>query len=83
LIGQRQEDVTCKELVELITEYLECALREPERRRFERHLKGCPSCVTYLEQMRLAVRALGGLSQDSLSPEARDQLMSAFQDWKR
>ena len=75
--------MTCNELVELVTEYLEGALPDSERRRFERHLKECPNCVTYLEQMRLVIRALGRLSEDSLSPEARDRLRSAFEDWRR
>jgi anti-sigma factor RsiW len=75
-------DLTCRELVELVTEYLEGRLTRGERRRFERHLKGCPYCTAYVEQMGLVISTLGSLSEESISPRARDELLAAFRDWK-
>lgn len=75
--------MTCRELVELVTEYLEGALPPEERLRFEQHLAECPYCVTYLEQMRQLIGTLGRLSKESISAEARDELLHAFRDWKR
>jgi anti-sigma factor RsiW len=75
--------VSCKELVELVTDYLEDTLPPAERERFEEHLEICPGCVTYLEQMRATVRTVGALREESISPEARDALLEAFGDWKR
>ncbi len=75
--------LTCKELVELVTGYLEGKLPPPDRARFEKHLALCPNCPTYLEQMRLTIRALGMLPEESIAPETRQELLQAFRDWKR
>ena len=77
-----RDDLTCKEVVELVTEYLEGALPAAQRRRFEEHLAACPGCTIYLQQMRQTVRTLGRLREESLSPEARQQLLRVFQTWK-
>lgn len=76
-----KEPLSCKELVELVTDYLEGRLARDERRRFERHLKGCPYCRTYLDQMRQVIRTLGRLTEESISPRARDELLVAFREW--
>ena len=61
--------MTCQELVELVTDYLEDTLPDEERARFEAHLALCPGCVTYLEQMRQTIQLAGLLTEDSLSPD--------------
>jgi len=76
------EDLTCRELVELVTDYLEGALSLPERRRFERHLRGCASCCRYLQQLRLTVQTVGRLSEDDVPAPALDSLLAAFRRWK-
>jgi anti-sigma factor RsiW len=73
----------CRELVELITDYLEDRLSPVDRRRFEAHLATCDACRTYLEQFRQTIRALGRLPEESLSSEARNALLAAFRDWSR
>jgi len=70
-------------MVGLVTEYIEGTLPRQERRRFERHLKGCPHCTTYVEQMRTVIRTLGKLDEDSLPPASMDELRAAFRGWKR
>ena len=77
------DDLPCQELVELVTDYLEGRLPEPERVRLEAHLALCSGCRTYLEQMRQTVRALGRLREELLEPEARERLLAAFRDWRR
>ena len=77
------DDLPCQELVELVTDYLEGRLPEPERVRFEAHLALCSGCRTYLEQMRQTVRALGRLAEESIQPEAKQRLLVAFRDWRR
>jgi len=76
-------EMACRELVELVTEYLEDRLAPSDRARFEAHLTACEACRTYLEQFRQTVRALGRLPEESLSPEARNALLAAFRDWPR
>jgi anti-sigma factor RsiW len=76
------EALTCREMVELVTDYLEGALTEPERRRFEEHIRVCPDCTNYLDQMRLVIKASGRLSEETIDPVARDALLDAFRGWK-
>ena len=64
-------DITCQELVELVTGYLEGALPARERERFEHHLALCPGCVIYVEQMRETVRLTGERPrEETLPPES-------------
>jgi anti-sigma factor RsiW len=76
-------EMPCRELVELVTDYLENRLTSRDRARFEAHLAECEYCETYLEQMRQTIRVLGRLPEESLSAEARDVLLAAFRDWSR
>ena len=75
--------MTCRELVQLITDYLEGGLSTRDRRRFERHLRGCDGCATYIEQVRDTVRLAGVLGEGDLPPQARDELLAVFRDWKK
>jgi anti-sigma factor RsiW len=74
-------ELTCRELVELLTDYLEDRLDAGERERFEAHLAICAGCSAYLDQMRVTVRAAGGLPEAPLSAEVRGELLRAFRDW--
>jgi anti-sigma factor RsiW len=75
-------EITCQELVELVTNYLEGALPEKERVWFEQHLVICRACSTHLDQVRATQRALKGLSSGHIDPEARAKLIDAFREWK-
>ena len=74
-------DLTCAELVELVTDYLEGSLEPDEQDRFERHVEMCEGCAIFLDQIRTTVRLTGRLTEDKLSPSARDILLDAFRDW--
>lgn len=76
-------DLSCSELVELVTDYLEGRLSIAERTRFEMHLCCCPPCRTYLAQIRATVAAAGRLTEETLPPDARDALLAAFRGWRR
>ena len=76
-------ELTCRELVELITNYLDGALSHGELARFEAHLATCDGCETYLDQIRQTSGALRGLTNGDMDPEARDALLRAFRNWKR
>ncbi|HEY7093306.1 MAG TPA: zf-HC2 domain-containing protein [Ktedonobacterales bacterium] len=77
-----EPQLTCKELVELVTDYLDDALTPLDRARFDAHLAICPGCQTYLDQMQTTIHTLGSLPEESLTSEARDQLLAAFRQWK-
>jgi anti-sigma factor RsiW len=74
------DDLHCTEEVEMITDYLEGALPEAERGRFERHLATCPGCVEYVEQMRAIAGSLGELREDQLPDEMRRGLLDSFRE---
>ena len=75
-------DLTCREMVELMNDYLEGALAEGERARFEAHLSICDPCTTYLAQVRQTIRLTGQLTEESVPPGVRDELLQTFRDWK-
>jgi hypothetical protein len=77
------DTMTCKELVELVTEYLEGTLPVAMRTRMEQHLSGCDGCTNYLEQMRQTIRLTGQLREENLTPGQRDDLLRLFRDWKK
>ena len=74
--------MSCRELVALVTEYLDGTMPTAERIRFERHVAVCPPCRAHLEQIRETIRASGALTEESLSPAARDALLDAFAGWR-
>jgi anti-sigma factor RsiW len=75
-------EMSCQELVELVTDYLDGALPAADIARLEHHLDGCDGCRAYLEQMRETIAALGHLPPESLEPAAKDKLMAAFAAWR-
>lgn len=77
------DELACQELVEIITEYLEGALPDAERDRFEAHLEICEGCRRYLDQMRTTIQLMGRPTEDDLDPGAKDQLLQLFRDWNR
>lgn len=76
-------EMTCKELVELVTDYLEGTLPAEVRTRMEQHLTRCDGCTHYLEQMRQTIRLTGQLREETLTPVQRDDLLRLFRDWKK
>ena len=73
-----EDDLACREFIELVTEYLEGTMSVPERARVDAHLAGCPFCTTYLEQMRQTIATLGHLPESKVDPKALEALMGAF-----
>lgn len=76
------EQLSCQELVELVTDYLEGALPPAERERFEQHIGTCDGCRVYLEQLRQTIELTGRLSPDAVSPQAERALLDAFRGWR-
>jgi anti-sigma factor (TIGR02949 family) len=74
------DDATCAEVVELVSDYLDGTLPEPEAQRVADHLAGCPGCTSYFEQVRATTAGLGRVTTDDLPPELRASLLEAFRD---
>ena len=75
--------LTCRELTEVLTDYLEGVMPAEERARFEAHLAICEGCVTYVEQMRQAIATVHALRVEEVEATAPDDLLEAFRAWKR
>jgi anti-sigma factor RsiW len=73
--------LTCREVIDLLTDYVEDALPEEERRRVEAHLASCDGCTTYLEQVRETIRLTGMLTEEQIPDAERQRLLAAFRDW--
>jgi anti-sigma factor RsiW len=75
-------NVHCNEIVELVTAYLDGALKRRDRKAFERHLEKCADCTNYVEQMRITIETVGRVNGDGLPQPVRDDLVAAFRDWR-
>lgn len=76
-------EMTCKEVVELVTDYLEGVLPDDVRLRMEDHLSGCDGCTNYVEQMRETIRLTGHIREEDLTAQQRDDLLRLFRSWKK
>ncbi len=77
-----EAEMDCHELAELVTDYLEDALPEGDRRRLDAHLAECDGCTVYLEQIRTTIRLTGMLTEDQIPPEGRAELLHVFRAWR-
>jgi anti-sigma factor RsiW len=77
-----RRDLACQQAIELLTEYLEGTLSRRQRRRLEAHLKACPNCSAYLEQIRITIRLTGTIEPEDLSPRALDELTELYRRWR-
>jgi Putative zinc-finger len=79
---ERQSDLACQEIVELVTEYLEGAMAPERVELFEQHVVFCEGCDTYVDQMRRSIALSGCVGQDDVDSAAVAQLMAAFRGWR-
>ncbi len=77
---ESSERITCQEVTELVTEYVEGTLGAHETALFEQHLNFCDGCDWYVDQMRTTIAAVGRIEEADVPPEVRDRLLAAFRD---
>ena len=78
------EHLSCQEIVELVTEYLEGTLTPETASLFEEHLNFCDGCETYLAEMRATIATVGRaeLAEEEMPAETRESLLTAFRHWR-
>lgn len=81
--GVGVEELSCREVVEILGDYLEGAMAPQDRARLEEHLAGCEGCAAYLEQLRTTIRLSGRLPEEAVAPETMTPLLEAFRAWRR
>jgi anti-sigma factor RsiW len=74
--------LSCKEITQLVTEYVEGALSLRDRLRFQLHIGMCRHCRAYLRQMKLTAKTLGYLPEPELAPDVEEELLRRFEGWK-
>jgi len=82
MLSLRRRDIVCRQAVELVTDYLEGSLSRRDRRRFEAHLRACPNCSAYLEQIRATIALAGAVEPEDLSAAARADLTELYRRWR-
>jgi anti-sigma factor RsiW len=82
LFTRRRRALACRQAVELMTDYLDGALRPPDRQRLEAHLADCPHCGEYLQQLRVTLDTLGRVTPDDVDPEVLDELVGLYRRWQ-
>lgn len=82
MLSLRRRDMVCQQAVELVTDYLEGSLSRRDRRRFESHLRACPNCTAYVEQIRMTIKLAGTIDTDELTPEAKQELGDLYRRWR-
>ena len=82
-MSQTVEPISCQEVVELVTDYLDGAMSPADVARFDHHLSLCDGCVFYVDQIRMTIAAVGRIVEEDVPPEVRDGLVAAFRDFKR
>ena len=82
-MAESHDHVSCSEVVELVTDYLERSLPPDQTALVEQHLNFCEGCLRYVDQIRTTVDTLGRIEPDEVPPLIRSQLLAAFRDWRR
>jgi anti-sigma factor RsiW len=77
------EEMACRELVEIVTDYLAATLPAAELARVRDHLTSCDGCRAHIEQMRATVRVLRSVPEEHASPALANALSDMFRDWAR
>ena len=82
MLSLRPKDIVCQQAVELVTDYLEGALSRRDRRRFEAHVRACPNCAAYLEQIKITIELTGSIDPDDLTPEMQTDFTELYRRWR-
>ena len=81
-MAESHDHISCQEVVELVTGYLDGGLTAEQAALFEQHLNFCEGCVWYVGQIKTTVETVGEVREEDIPPEAKDRLMSAFREWR-
>jgi predicted anti-sigma-YlaC factor YlaD len=80
-MAESHDHVSCTEVIELVTDHLGRSLPLDAAALVEQHLNCCAGCVSYVDQIRTTIEALGRIEPEEVPPEVRAQLLTAFRDW--
>ena len=79
---ESDQHITCQEVVELVTDYIEGSMHPDRATLFEHHLNFCDGCIWYVDQLQKTIETVGRIEEEELPPETREKLLTAFRDWR-
>src|SRR5699024_996175 len=79
----KQKELVCREVVELVTIYLDESLGEPDRSELQTHLDGCPHCSTYLDQIKATITHVSDLKQYQIEQPVQFELVQVYLKWRK
>jgi anti-sigma factor (TIGR02949 family) len=79
-MAESADHITCQELVEMVTDYLDGALAPNELELLEQHLNFCEGCVWHVGQVRRAIATVGRMREEEVPAETRERLLAAFRE---
>lgn len=75
-------EITCRQAVGLVTDYLDGTLHGADRRRFETHLFECGHCSEHVKQIALTVAVTRRIRVADIDPAARADLLVLYRRWR-
>jgi anti-sigma factor RsiW len=75
-------DITCREVVGLVTDYLDGKLTAEEHALFEAHLSECEDCTEHVKQIQVTVAITGSVRDANVDALARDDLVDLYRRWR-
>lgn len=75
-----RDDVQCREVVDVLTDYLEGAMPPEQRAALEQHLLTCEGCTNYVEQLRMSIALTGRLQEEDVPPQVMDRILNMFEE---
>jgi predicted anti-sigma-YlaC factor YlaD len=75
--------LTCQQVTEVCTDYLEKRMSFGQRLSFQLHLGMCGNCRVYMRQMRATIETLGRLDDQPMPAAVQQELLARFRDWKQ
>jgi len=82
MYSEALQPMTCQDLVQLVTDYLEATLSDADRARFEEHIELCPMCQAHLGRLRALIRELGELRERDIDPGVLVEMQTRFRHWR-
>ena len=70
--------VECRQIAELLADYLDGTLPKPTRELIDWHIEGCGACVAFLNTYRGTVHAARKLRDADIPAELRQRLLTVL-----
>jgi anti-sigma factor RsiW len=82
-MAESADHITCQEVAELVTDYLEGVLPADAAELLEQHINLCEGCDWHVAQLRTTIATVWRLGEEPVPTETRERLLAVFRDWKR